>query len=252
MLMRTFRLIASVIVLLHASTGVGQMRPSVIGTVAANSPATLSLDSRIDYIDAAHNVTPISIQVKSSFDLNLDLTGALPMTFTGAGAMKHTLLDVSGLQSVFPPQCSANLTAADGSMVARIRYSPGGEPVLEVGNLGSVLETLTLGGLCAYPSPARALWGGPYSVLHQDEMSGAGYYQFSVKGWTRRGPLTPDGPVTFFKDYARSTSNLGNEPVVPLAPMNEAREATHVEFTIYAQSPVTNPSPPARRRAVAH
>jgi hypothetical protein len=249
--MRTFRLIASVIALLTASTVMGQTPLSVIDTVAANSPATLTLDSRIDYFDAKHDLTPISVQVKASFDLNLDLTGALPMTFTGAGAVKHTRLDVSGLDSVMKPQCNASMTAADGSMVARIRYSPGGDPVLEIGNLGSILETLVTGGYCPYANTTN-IWGGPYSLLHQDEMLDPGYYQFSIKDWTQLGPLTPDGPVTFFKDYARGTSNLGSEPVVPLFPMSEAREVTHVEFTIYARSPVTNPTPPLRRRAVRH
>ncbi len=249
--MRVSRIIATILIL-TASTVVAQIKPSVIDTVAANSPATLTLDSRMDYVDAEHGIVPIIVQVKTSFDLNLDLTGALPMTFTGAGAVKHTLLDVSDFTKKLQPQCSASLSANDGSLVARIRYSPGGDPVLEIGNLGSILETLSLGGMCILPTGPSNLWGGPFSMLHQGEMLDPGYYQFSMKEWTQLGPLTPDGPVTFVKDYSGSTSGLGNDPLAPLVAANEVREKTHVEFTIYARSPVTNPTPPSRRRAVGH
>ena len=250
--MRTSRLLFPAALLLTASTVAAQVRPSVIGTVDANAPATLKLESRIDYIDRDHNITPISVAVRSTFALNLDTSSTSPMIFTGAGAVTHTVLDVSDFQKVLPPQCSVTLTANDGSLVARIHYTNGGDPVLDLGNLGSVLETLALGGLCAYGNPPTNLWGGPYTLLHEDEISGAGYYQFSIEGWTQLGPLAPDGPVTFFKDYSQSTSSLGNEPVVPLMPVNEARETTHIEFTINARSPVTVPTPTPRRRSVRH
>ena len=249
--MRTSRLLVTVALFVITSTAVAQVEPSVIGTAGANAPATLKLESRMEYVDEEHKITPIKVAVQSVFSLNLDTSVTSSMIFTGAGAVTHTLLDVSAIQSLLPSQCSVSLTAGDGSMVARIRYSGTGDPVLEIGNVGSVVETLAFGGLCAYPTPPRAIWGAPFAVLHQDEMTGAAYYQFSIADWTQIGPLTPDGPITFFRDYSRATSTIGDEPLAPLVPVNEVRETTHIEFTIYARSPVNEPTP-KRRRSVRH